>query len=327
MKQNNHKARTLSIFLLIGIVILALLGAHFFSPKKNKHDLVIGIIQTASHPALDSARQGFMEEFKNKSKHSVQFIVKNGQGSIAELHSIAKSFAHNSDIDGIFAIATPALQAIAPLEKEKPIFISAVTNPAALGLITADRTICGSSDKINIDDQIELITTLFPTIKTVGIIFNTGEVNSVGLVEEMKQALMHKGIDPFEIGITHEAEIPMALSTAINKMELLWAPTDNTVASAISFIAQKMRENKKPFIVSDNLLVEKGALAAAGVDYYKSGNQAAQCAISVLIDHKKPAELEIAKPTIEHFVINKKVLQQLDITLPHSIQAKTAFSN
>jgi putative tryptophan/tyrosine transport system substrate-binding protein len=313
-----------SICLLLAIITI--LSTCFFTSKKNTHDLIIGIIQTASHPALDNAREGFMEELKNKMGDHVQFIIKNGQGSIAELHSIAKNFAHNSTIDGIFAIATPALQAIASIEKQKPIFISAVTDPHALGLITPDRNICGSSDKINISDQIELITKIFPNTKMVGIIFNTGEINSVSLVKEMKQALDQMGISALEIGITHEAEIPSILATAIPKIDLLWAPTDNTVASAITFIAQKMREHKKPFIASDNLLVEKGTFAAAGIDYFQSGKQAGQTAISVFINHKKPAELEIVKPSIEHFVVNKKVMQELGITLPHTIQEKTIFT-
>ncbi len=284
--------------------------------------ITIGIIQTASHPALDQAREGFIQTLQQKLGNAIQFNVHNGQGSLANLHTIAKNLAHNDEVTGIFAIGTPALQAIAAIEKEKPIFISAVTNPHALGLLSADRNICGSTDAITIDDQIDLITHLFANAHKIGILFNTGEVNSVNLVAQMKEALLKSGLTFYEIGITNESEIPMALSSALPQVDVVWAPTDNTVAVAASYIAHKAAELKKPFIASDNLLVQKGACAASGIDYFKSGQQAAQAAIAVLVDHQKPAVLEIATPVIDQIVINKKCMNELGIEIPASLAKK-----
>src|SRR5690242_20351632 len=111
------------ITFLITISIIIIIGHQLhkkYSSPKNTSTLLIGILQTASHPALDATRQGFVDSIKNTIKN-VEFIIYNGEGSISQLHTMAHSFHINKNIDAIFAIATPAAQAIVHTEKEKPI--------------------------------------------------------------------------------------------------------------------------------------------------------------------------------------------------------------
>src|SRR5262249_48627479 len=146
-----------------------------FKKSNNTAAYTIGILQTASHPALDAVRDGFIEELKQKLGNSVAFVIQNAQGTVASAHTIAQQFHANTQYDAFFDIATPAAQALSAVEKEKPIIIAAVTDPYALGLVHPTSNVCGVTDMIDIKAEIDMLTALIPTAQSVGILYTAGE--------------------------------------------------------------------------------------------------------------------------------------------------------
>lgn len=280
----------------------------------------IGILQTASHPALDAVRDGFIEELKKRLDGKVAFVLQNAQGSAASMQTIAQRFHADKSINAIFAIATPAAQAASAVEQNKPIIFAAVTDPQALGFIHATTNISGASDMINVPSTIDMIVALAPTAKKFGLLFNSGEANSVGLIKLFKQELEQRGLQAVEFGVTSEADLAQAAQTASRNTDALLAPTDNTIASAIQLVASVAQANKKPLFVSDNLLVSQGALAARGVDYKENGKQAADIAYKIVIEGKKPSEVLVAQQTNSKIVVNKTLVETLGLTIPESLK-------
>lgn len=280
----------------------------------------IGILQIASHPALDAAREGFMEELKSMLGGDVAFVVQNAQGSVAQAHGIAQQFHANKNLCGFFAIATPAAQAMSAVEKKKPIFIAAVTDPHALGLVYETGNVCGVKDMINVGAEIEMMVQLVPTSKTVGLLYTSGETNSVIMAKEMRKQLEARGLTAVDFAISNESDMQAIAELACRKSDVILAPTDNTVASAISLLTSLTVKNKKPFIVSDNMLVKFGSLAARGVDYRTCGKQAAQIAYEVLVEGKKPYELPIKQADTKEIFVNETTLKALELTVPEILK-------
>ncbi|MDR3645954.1 MAG: ABC transporter substrate-binding protein [Candidatus Babeliales bacterium] len=306
----------------INIVILMLIlvtftGIIIFKQRK-KHAFTIGIIQTASHSALDATRKGFIQELENTLDKKVNFIIKNAQGSVSQAHLIAQSFANDIDIDAIFAIATLASQTAANIEKSKPIIIAAVTDPQAAGINQTN--VCGSKDMIDVKREIDLLQALVSNAKTVAILSNPGEINARKITEKFKSELVLRQIQVIEVPIIQESDVPLAVDKCINQADVILTPLDNIVASTIALIAQRAKEAKKPLIVSDNLLVAQGALAASGVDYFLSGQQSGQCAIDILLNKKSPENIGFMNAEIKSFVINKNTLEHLDLEVPDMIK-------
>lgn len=123
-------------------------------------------------------------------------------------------------------------------------------------------------------------------------------------------------IIPLSAGIASESDIEPAVMSTLRKVDALIAPTDNAIANTIALIADLARKAEKPLIVSDNMLVKYGPLMARGVDYYKSGIQAAQVALDILINHKKPYELPIVSADSKSIFINAQTLTALKLTIP-----------
>lgn len=281
----------------------------------------LGIIQTALHPALDAVYDGFIEELTNTMGNNIAYTVKNAQGSIASAHAIAQQFHANKTYNAFFAIGTPAAQAMHSQEKEKPIIIAAVSDPNAAGLMHAPTTICGVQDMVDVAAIVDLLKQLVPQAKTVGLLYTAGEANSIALVKKMRGALENLGLIVMDFAVSGEADIPVVMELACRKTDVMLAPTDNTVASSISLITTLAHNYKKPLIVSDNMLVKSGALAARGVDYRACGKQAARIAYAVLVEGKKPNELPIEQAQSEQIVINQKTLDALGLTIPESLRS------
>ncbi len=305
------------LFVVIGLAMVKMRQGGVL--RKENHLCTIGILQTASHPALDAVREGFVAAIQEKVGDRIDFVVRNGQGSISTIYTIAQQFHAKDNIDGIFAIATPAAQAIISVEKEKPVGLAAVSVTPALRDVMSGHTLYGVSDMINVRSEVEALRTLLPESKTIGILYCTAEINSVAMVDIMVIELKNKGFDPLLIGVTSEADIAPALISALRKIDAIITPTDNVVANAIALIADVMNKAQKPLIVSDNMLVKNGALMARGVDYHESGRQAGLMTLEIFVDGKKPHELSIVPADNKEIFINKQVADSLGITIPDVI--------
>jgi putative tryptophan/tyrosine transport system substrate-binding protein len=315
-----ENSRTIIIFGLIATVVIGAIILKKSFNRSHQATYNVAIIQTASHPALDAARDGFINNLQEKLGADIGFTIRNGEGSINTLYAIAQQFHARQDIDAIYAIATPAAQAMASVEKEKPIIIAAVTVVPELGISFDAPNICGVSDMINVRAEIEAMQQLLPNIKTVGIIFSTAETNAVATSKIMVTELERVGYTPVTIGIASESDIEPAVMSALRRVDALLAPTDNSIANSIALISDLARKAAKPLIVSDNMLVQYGPLMARGVNYYQAGVDAAHIAVQLLIDHKKPYELPIVGADSKDIFINMQTAQALNIVIPSELK-------
>lgn len=154
----------------------------------------------------------------------------------------------NSKVDLVFAIATPAAQAAYNATKDIPMVITAVTAPVESGLTKAwdmsGTNVKGTSDLTPVAKQMKLIQELLPDAKTVGILYTTNEVNSeiqVGLAEEAAAKL---GLDIIKVGITSVNDIPTAIASVVDKVDVIYTPTDHLVSSAMPVVWNTWLEKK-----------------------------------------------------------------------------------
>jgi putative tryptophan/tyrosine transport system substrate-binding protein len=306
---------------LIGCLVV-LVGAKRFFVRKSEARYMIGIVQTASHPALDAVLHGFIAELEHDCGTAVAYEIYNAQGSVTTAHTLAQQLASNKQFDLFFTIATPATQALALVEPVRPIVIAAVTDPAALGLDKA-KNITGVKDMIDIQKEIDLIEQMVPQAKTIGIVYTQGEVNAVGMAALMRDEIIRRGLRAVPFAFSSETDVPAMVELASRKADVLLAPIDNTVACSISFIAARAAHYKKPLFVSDTMLVQQGAVAARGVDYTQIGRQAAARACDLLLRGKTPQSLPIELPSRTTIAINKKVVDELGLVIPPALQEES----
>lgn len=298
---------------------IGLIAANRLRQKRATDIQTVAILQTASHTSLDAVRHGFMEELTTCLGNDIDFVVYNAQGSVTQAHTIAQQLHADSRVKAICAIGTPAAQAAHAVEKAKPIIIAAVTDPASLGL-TGQSNICGVSDRIDIENEIDMLRQLVPGARTVGLLYSSGEPNSIASISLMRTTLTTAGLKSIDFAVSNEADIAAVVVLACRKVDVILAPTDNIIASTVPLISSITQTYKTPFIASHNAAVQEGALASRGVDYEKHGKHAAYVAYKVLSEGVKPSTLAIEHENTETIFINQNTMRMLNITEPSALQ-------
>ena len=250
--------------------------------------LKVGIIQLVEHPSLDEIRTAFLEEMDalGYGEDKVEFLYQNGQNDPNVMNTICQQFV-GDEVDAIMAIATNAAQSAAAATSDIPVIFSAVTDPVAAQLLSdpaaPDGNATGTSDAIPTQQIFALADQLTPGIQKYGFIYNLGEVNSVSVIGEAKAYLDSRGIAYEEATVTTSGEVAQAAQALIDKgVGAIFAPIDNTVASAMTVLAETATAAKVPVYVAADSMVNDGGLATVGVNYTNLGKQTAAMTVKVL---------------------------------------------
>jgi len=254
--------------------------------KENNEKLRIGIVQSMNHPSLDEIREYTiigLEELGMNEK--VEVIFKDAQGDPTNVNTIINQFV-GDNVDMIIPVATTAAQSAAAATKEIPIVFAAVSYPVKAGLVkdmnVTDENITGISNAIAIEDIFDLSQTLTPGIDTYGFIYNLGEVNAVAGIERAKAYCDIKGYKYIEATVTNSSELLQATQSLIGKVDAIFTPNDNTVASAMSVLSSEAIKAGIPVYVGADSMVKDGGFATVGIDYKVLGRQVAAMAKRIL---------------------------------------------
>ena len=315
----------LSLVILLVSTLLVGCGNTANTLGTNKNEVIkIGITQIAEHPALDLAREGFIEGLKSKGYEegkNIEIDYQNAQGDMSVAQTIGNNFATQKK-DLILAIATNTAQAAYNATKDIPILITAVTDPVKAGLVKSfdkpDTNVTGTSDAVPIDNQFKLLKTLVPDAKKIGILYNTSEVNSEIQVNAAKEISAQFGFEIITSGITNINDISQSLDSLLDKVDVIYIPTDNVVASSMPLIYSRAMERNIPIIGAEGAHVESGALATEGIDYYKLGLQTGIMAVEV-IEGKNPKDMEVTTLKDTELVINMDTAKKLNIEIPKEL--------
>ena len=325
--------KKLMLALLVGVVTLTgCVNAKKSSSEKTDKKLRIGISQIAVHSALDDVRNSFKDELKSQGVDA-DFIEENAQGDITNANLIAQKFVQEN-VDLILAIGTPSAQSVKTATSDIPIIFSAVTDPVKAELVNAerfdninaktdektvqvdDKNISGTTDATPIKKQLELFKTIDKNIKTVGIVYNTAEINSVIQVEQATAIAKELGIQIIAKGITNINEMSQAVDSLVDKVQGIYTITDNLIANAIKTVAEKANEHKIITVGSEKAHVDGGILVTDGISYKELGRQSAKMAKQVL-DGVDISTLKVENATTTKQVINEDTanLLRVDVEL------------
>ena len=278
----------------------------------------IGIVQIVSHQALDKAREGFKEALA-EAGIKADFDEQNAQGDVTIANTIASKYVADK-VDLIFAIATPTAQAVSNATSDIPILFSAVTDPEAAGLVKPNVT--GSSDKVNIEEQIVLLREISKDSKKIGFLYNSSEENSLVQLEELKKIAEKYNFEVVDQGISSANELPQAIDKMLGQIDVLYLPTDNLISSSSALIAEKANAAKKITFAAESGMLENGIFITKGIDYFQLGKEAGKLAVEILKNGKKPSELPYKISETVEIAVNKQTLEQLGIQLPEEIMSK-----
>ena len=294
----------------------------------NEKKYTIGITQIVTHPALDANKQGFKDELAKQGfveGKNVKYLDKNPEGDMSLAATIAQQFV-SQKVDLILSIATPTSQACVAATKDThiPVVFGSVTDPVAAGLITSwdnpGGNVTGVSDWLEIPTQIRMALNIMP-IKKIGVVYNAGETNSVTQVDQLKAAAPALGISSVvEATVATSADVMTSAQSLVGRVDAIWVGTDNTVVSGFEALVKVCEDNNIPLFASDTASVERGAVAALGLDYYQVGVKCGDIAAKIL-NGANPANIPAEKMNLAdlQLYVNPSAAQRMGITIPQSV--------
>ncbi len=280
----------------------------------------VGICQLVQHESLDAATQGFEDALEEEFGTNVEFDLQNAQNDSNTCSTIINSFV-SGDVDLILANATASLQAAAAGTNEIPVLGTCVTEYGiALGLDdfngTVGGNISGTSDLAPLDQQADLLQELFPDAKTVGLLYCSAEPNSQYQVDTMKEYLEDKGYTCKDFAFSDSNDLSSVTTSAAQGSDVIFVPTDNTIASNAGIINNICLPAKVPVFGGDPGICAGCGTVTISIDYYDLGYTTGQMAAKILSGESDISEMPIEyskNPTVRY---NPTNVEELGITVP-----------
>ncbi|MFC3883655.1 ABC transporter substrate-binding protein [Bacillus songklensis] len=286
--------------------------------EKKQDSYVIGVTQIVEHDSLDEAYKGFQAALKDKGLE-VEYDVQIAQGDMNNNQTIAQNFV-GDDVDLIFANSTPSALGALNATKDIPIVFTSVTDPVGAKLVKSfeepGTNITGTTDTHPdaIPNTIKFIDKYEKGTK-IGMIFNSGEQNSVAQINMVKKAIKGTDLKLIEAPVSTSAEVKQAAESLVGSADVIYIITDNTVVSALESVIKVASDEDIPLYVGELDSVKRGGFAAYGFDYYDIGYQAGEMAASILTGEKKPSDIPVQYPDKLKLLINKKAASDMGVEL------------
>lgn len=315
------------VLLIVAVLVAALAGCGGQTAEPAKDIPTVGIVQIVEHPSLDTIRMSILEQLAKDGfvdGETMTVDYQNAQNEQANLKTICQKFAANN-YDLIIAIATPSAQAALGETTEIPIIFSAVTDPLAAELVESldvpGGNVTGTSDAVSAEMIMKLALEITPDIKTIGALYNSSEVNSVSVIDDLKVFAEANGLTVIEAPVMNSSEVQQSASYLAGNADAVFSPIDNTVAATMPIITQTLIDAKIPFYVGADSMVNDGGLATYGINYTVLGQETAKMAAMVL-NGTDPGTIPVMTMQDMDIYINQNTADQIGVSFPQSVLDK-----
>ena len=319
-----------AILLVLAMVMMMLSGCGSKNAESGDEMFKVGIIQLMEHPSLDTIRESIIEGLEDEGYvegENLKIEYQNGQNDMSTMKNIAQTFV-GDECDVIVAIATPAAQAALSETTKIPIVFAAITDPVGAGLVDSldnpGGNVTGTSDEVSAEMIMKLAKDITPDFKTIGVLYNIGEDNSVSVVAQLKEYAGENGYKVIESTVTNTGEVQQAAQYLADKVDIVFSPIDNTVASSMAVATETFNNAGIPFYVSADSMVNDGGLATCGIDYTVLGRETAAM-IADILEGADPAAIAVRKMSEMSVYVNKETAKALNIEIPQAILDKAVL--
>ena len=295
------------------------------SKAEEEESYTIGICQLVQHEALDAATQGFRDALTEKLGDKVVFDEKNASNDSAVCSVICNQFV-SSNVDLIMANATAALQAAQTASNKIPVLGTSVTDyGTALGISdwtgTVGTNVSGTSDLAPLEDQAKMLQEFFPDAKNVGVFYCSAEPNSKYQSKVITEYLTQMGYTCKDYTFSDSNDVQSAITLAASESDVIYLPTDNTVASNTGIIDSVCRPAKVPIIAGEEGICKGTGVATLSISYYDLGYVTGEMAYDILVNGADPSVMPVQYAPNVTKKYNPVICGELGITPPEGYEA------
>lgn len=305
------------------------------SGKVKDHDQIdlpkISVVFPVTIDAFEQLKQGLNDAVGKKFQ--IKFF--SAEGDPARFETVIQSALLNKP-QYLVTIGTQITNTTfgAKFKGDLPIVIAgAISSPELVDALVNEGLEPPRKSQIAIvsDSPKENIYTLFnrafqsfiPTVRTVGIIYNTAEVNSKGTADKICSILRHNDIIVLEGVINNSEDIERVIDRLLLQgVEAMIIPHDKNAVTKATSIVKKCDEKRIPvFSLDDGTVKKDGVCVGVSVNYATIGTLIGKTILKIEIKETKAAALPIVSVENAMIYANTKKLNELGISLPKNLDA------
>ena len=328
MKHKGLIATVIVLFLMVAASLVLKEGKKQ-SQLASKRVVKVGILQLVTHEALDQIAQGIKDELKkhHQPEQKVSITLMNAEGDQSKLQTMSRQLVKTNDI--VVGIATPAAQGLAAATETVPVVMSAISDPVGAKLVKhldrPEANVTGLSNKVPVRQTVDLIKEMTPQVKRVGVLYASSEDNSISQVKDFTALAEKQGLEVLAYAVPSTNEVTTTMSVMTEKVDAVFIPQDNTIASAFSAVVAASNAAQLPVYSSVDTMVEQGSLASISQSQYQLGVETARQVLQLMagkevsevpvkvVDNGKPfLNVKVARDL--GLVLSKNLLKRSDLT-------------
>ncbi|MCD3368215.1 tryptophan ABC transporter substrate-binding protein [Streptococcus equi] len=328
MKHKGLIATVIVLFLMVAASLVLKEGKKQ-SQLASKHVVKVGILQLVTHEALDQIAQGIKDELKkhHQPEQKVSITLMNAEGDQSKIQTMSRQLVKTNDI--VVGIATPAAQGLAAATETIPVVMSAISDPVGAKLVKhldrPEANVTGLSNKVPVRQTVDLIKEMTPQVKRVGVLYASSEDNSISQVKDFTALAEKQGLEVLAYAVPSTNEVTTTMSVMTEKVDAVFIPQDNTIASAFSAVVVASNASQLPVYSSVDTMVEQGSLASISQSQYQLGVETARQVLQLMagkevsevpvkvVDNGKPfLNVKVARDL--GLVLSKDLLKRSDLT-------------
>jgi putative tryptophan/tyrosine transport system substrate-binding protein len=286
---------------------------------------VIGFLQVNSGSVLVTGREGFLKALADEGfvdGKTVHVVVKDAQGDLPTLQAAARDLVSQHP-RLIGTASTPACQAALNATTEVPIVFTLITDALLVGAgESAEKhrpNVTGLSAYLPVSNGLKLLHEIMPGARTVGTLYDPGEAYSEKYLETGRKTAGELGLQWVEIAATNSTEIvPGIQALKARGVEAIMQIPTNMVYEGIEGAIKQAGNLGIPVFAVEIGQVQKGAVAAVGLDMWQWGYDAGKIAARVLRG-ENPAGIPFQYVKKELLFVNPQAAANFKITLPPAV--------
>ena len=260
-----------------------------------------------------------LNELGYKEGDNLKVKITHAGGEMANIPQMFQA-ADNDGNDLIVALSTPCIAGAAnAVKKTKLLFVYVYDAIAAgVGKSFTDHMplLTGVQSFPPIEETVSLIKESVPGITKLTTVYNAGEANSRKVMEVAGPILQKQGIELLKYTVTNTNDIAQSAQAAsASGAQAIWITGDNTVLQSFEGVLKPANDRKLPVFINDIEFLDRGAVAAIGIEWANIAKEASKYADRVL-KGENPKNIPIINITNSKVVINKEVAKKFNISIP-----------
>ena len=153
-------------------------------------------------------------------------------------------------------------------------------------------------------------------LKNVGLLYCSAEPNSQYQVDTVKAALEDLGYTCEYYAFSDSNDLSSVVTTAASESDVIYVPTDNTVASNTELISSVCLPEKVPVIAGEEGICAGCGVATLSINYYDLGKATGEMAVKILKDGEDISTMPIEYAPQYTKEYNADICEELGIEIP-----------